>query len=505
MVDGLVVPLINDIMIKISAVEHVKGHVRIKGVMPTYTSEQPEDMNTVRDLGRVVEVAVERNSWGKSGSDMMCCFPKTGGLHRTSGNAPFDTHNISYDNAAIGSHNGPTKTYTSKINDQGRTITPLIGGTTPTLYPSWCHVNKSNTPLSIKTQVAASAFKGKSHKSASRMTKHKRDTNANQKHYKQVRFLKEMKVCGVVMSRRVNIMTTDNTRREIVLCDGGDTNDDAIQQDSSSSDVNFLRICDGDLWVADTINATLGLRFILTGETMPVFIQLPRNESLGIMIDGQNICSAMRSCALTQQQLLARGTRNHVFTENSNKYCCVGAQPGRAERGVLSSLYRLKHGFPSKEWDSLHKLLKRGEYAFDRYMDTDVIRHISCAQSRVHFKTMEPSPSSSHQKNARYYNGLGFGINVYLRSHIDRDFTMLIVQAHIDNHVYQVEDKILCYFAFPRIGVAVALQPGDFLLFNPQEPHSTSSRCRKEDEIFCISSYLKTDVVGLNDNSNPVL
>ena len=81
-------------------------------------------------------------------------------------------------------------------------------------------------------------------------------------------------------------MTTDNIRREIVVCDGGDTNDDAIQQDSSSSDVKFLRIRDGDLWVADTINATLGLRFILPGETMPVFIRLPRNESLGIMNDG---------------------------------------------------------------------------------------------------------------------------------------------------------------------------------------------------------------------------
>jgi len=72
--------------------------VRINRVMPTYTSEQQEDMKAVRDLGRVVEVAVERNSWGKSRSDMMCRFPNTGGLHRTSGNAPFDTQNISYDN-----------------------------------------------------------------------------------------------------------------------------------------------------------------------------------------------------------------------------------------------------------------------------------------------------------------------------------------------------------------------------------------------------------------------
>jgi hypothetical protein len=213
----------------------------------------------------------------------------------------------------------------------------------------------------------------------------------------------------------------------------------------------------------------------------------------------------MRSCASTQRQSLARDTRNHIFIENSNKYCCVGAQPGRAEKGVLSGLYRLKHGFLSNEWDSLHKILKRGEYAFDRYMDTDVIRHISCARSRVIFRTMEPSPSLSYKKTARFYNGLGFGINVYLRSHIDRDFTMSIVQVHIDNHVYQVDDKILCYFAFPRIGLAVALWPGDFLLFNPQEPHSISSRCRKEDEIFCISSYLKTDVVSLNNNSNPVV
>ena len=102
----------------------------------------------------------------------------------------------------------------------------------------------------------------------------------------------------------------------------------------------------------------------------------------------------------------------------------------------------------------------------------------------------------------RIYNGMGFGINVYLRSHVDQDFTFSIVQAHIDNHDYIVNDKIVCYFAFPQIGIAVALRPGDFLIFNPQEHHSISSRCYAQDEVYCISSYLKTAVVGLNDNSN---
>ena len=55
----------------------------------------------VRDLGRVVEDAVEHNSWGKSRSDRKCRFPNTGGLHRTSGDAPLDTQNINYDNLNI--------------------------------------------------------------------------------------------------------------------------------------------------------------------------------------------------------------------------------------------------------------------------------------------------------------------------------------------------------------------------------------------------------------------
>ncbi len=104
------------------------------------------------------------------------------------------------------------------------------------------------------------------------MTKHKRCTNPNQKCYKQVKYLKDVQVCNVESNRIVQFMTSDSIRRNIVVCDGGDTTDDAIQPNSSYSGVYCLRICDGDLWVADTINASLGLRFIWPGETSPVFI-----------------------------------------------------------------------------------------------------------------------------------------------------------------------------------------------------------------------------------------
>ena len=119
---------------------------------------------------------------------------------------------------------------------------------------------------------------------------------------------------------------------------------------------------------------------------------------------------------------------------------------------------------------------------------------------------MVPSPSSSdNTKVSRYYNGVSFGVNVHLRAHTDKDFTMSIVQAHIERQEYKNCDAVICYFAFPRIGIAVALRPGDFLLFNPQEPHCISSRCQNGDEIFSLSSYLKTAIVGHNDNSNPTM
>ncbi len=104
-------------MSNISANEHAGRHVRFNAIMPTYTSGQPDDMNAVRDLGRVVEDAVERNSWGKSRSDWMCCFPNTGGLHHTSGDAPFGTQNFTHNNNTESSYIATTAFYAnSSIN-----------------------------------------------------------------------------------------------------------------------------------------------------------------------------------------------------------------------------------------------------------------------------------------------------------------------------------------------------------------------------------------------------
>jgi hypothetical protein len=69
---------------------------------------------------------------------------------------------------------------------------------------------------------------------------------------------------------------------------------------------------------------------------------------------------------------------------------------------------------------------------------------------------------------------------------------------------YHINNDVIVYFCFPTLGIAVPLRPGDYLLFNPLIPHCISSRCRHEDQIMCVSMFMKTAIVGLNDDSLPL-
>jgi len=109
---------------------------------------------------------------------------------------------------------------------------------------------------------------------------------------------------------------------------------------------------------------------------------------------------------------------------------------------------------------------------------------------------------------ASIFGSVAFGRNVYLNAHRDNDFTYSIVSAHRaldqDKKRYEINDDVICYFVFPRYGMAVPLRPGDILIFNPLEYHCVSSRVAEEDDILCLSLYLKSAVVGLSDNSLPL-
>ncbi len=96
---------------------------------------------------------------------------------------------------------------------------------------------------------------------------------------------------------------------------------------------------------------------------------------------------------------------------------------------------------------------------------------------------------------------IAFGTNVFLHCHTDDDFTMSIIQVFLKGkRQYLFNNEVVVYFCFPTIGVAAPLRPGDYLLFNACIPYCISSRCKVKEEILCTSTYLKTAVVGMNNN-----
>jgi hypothetical protein len=159
-------------------------------------------------------------------------------------------------------------------------------------------------------------------------------------------------------------------------------------------------------------------------------------------------------------------------------------------------------GVLKEEWDIIANSLKRSEHAFYSFAGTEAVRHIHDAGETVPWERI--MYSDERMDCVKIFNGIAFCVNVYLCAHIDHDFTFSVIQVHVDNVDYKIDNNIVCYFGFPRLGVAVALKPGDFLLINALEYHCLSSRCTDDVDILCVSSYLKTAVVGGNDNKRPL-
>ena len=205
---------------------------------------------------------------------------------------------------------------------------------------------------------------------------------------------------------------------------------------------------------------------------------------------------------------LSRGKAKTIFADPSTKvmYKCLGVRVSRASTGVLNyDAWAERVG--AGHWERVLRMVRRAELLFETFAGDEVIQHIKAAKYASPFKTMNAPPDATSRRipPAKYFGGIAFGCNVFLCCHTDDDFTLSTAHILLDgSDVYSLDDEVVVYFCFPTLGVAVPMRPGDFLLFNSRIPHCISSRCRYADKIMCISMFLKTAVVGLNNNSLPL-
>eukprot|EP00957_Ditylum_brightwellii_P005340 407462-Ditylum_brightwellii.AAC.1 len=112
-------------------------------------------------------------------------------------------------------------------------------------------------------------------------------------------------------------------------------------------------------------------------------------------------------------------------------------------------------------------------------------------------KSNAPLFTTTSGVSTTIHQSFAVGKIVYLSTHVDREFTYSCVTIVASGDI----DEVVAYFCFPTIGIAVPLRPFDVLFFDPTVPHNVSSRCDNERDIFCLSFYLKSNIIGGNDNT----
>ena len=250
------------------------------------------------------------------------------------------------------------------------------------------------------------------------------------------------------------------------------------------------------------VDPRVGVAFRGDRGTHPV-IRLPRNESLRILPKSgmSAIYDSLVACEMLSGNSVDRGDSRRVYCDGDDgsdpMYSCLGVLAART--GGVIDLKKCYLALPRENWKVLMKMTSRAEAAFESFADAAVIHQMIHAKASVPFQTMS-SPHSN--RTAKYFGAMAFGRNVFARCHTDDDFTMSVTQVYLKGvDRYGISDRVIAYFCFPTLGIAIPMRPGDYVLFDATIPHCVSSRCHAGDNVMGVSFYLKSLVVGMNNNS----
>ena len=261
-----------------------------------------------------------------------------------------------------------------------------------------------------------------------------------------------------------------------------------------------LRISIGDLFVptAHFADNQTGLTATSDQGGVPPFILVPRAEALKIKNLGATLCDSFDAMNLCQPGTFLRGKKIKIVREARKKYVCVGSMAARGHVGVNAYNPSLAH-VPKFHQQVIRTFFMGCEHLVQKFLPTNLINQALVGINLIQAQTFS-LPAFPGWKS-KIFGAVAQGVNVVLNAHSDPDFVVSLTSVHL-RETYT--DRVLIYFCFPSLGMAVPLRAGDQLIFNPTIPHMISSRCEPEDDVYCTSLYLKTNVLGLNDNSLPL-
>jgi hypothetical protein len=224
----------------------------------------------------------------------------------------------------------------------------------------------------------------------------------------------------------------------------------------------------------------------------------------------QKLYDSLDHILLSHRISLSRGHSKTIFTDQNSKvmYKCFGVRANRSSTGILP--YDDWAAWIGRvHWQCIMTMVRRAELLFESFATDEALQHTRTAKVAVPFKTMHcpptDNPSTPRISPAKYFGAIAFGSNVFLRCHTDDDFVLSMAHVLLDGKdCYEADDDVVVFFCFPTLGIAIPMRPGDFLLFNSRIPNCISTRFQYSQKIMYVTMFLKTLVVGCNNNSLPL-
>jgi hypothetical protein len=246
------------------------------------------------------------------------------------------------------------------------------------------------------------------------------------------------------------------------------------------------------------------------------FVKVPRQWSLQKTTNIANDVSTLSRLLLRKK--LVRGS-SHL--DVSTNYATFGLFCSRNSNSIQCKEDLKTSQISDEDRLQLHYMYSRANELALRVIPTEALRGIRTARMEIKWKTMADTnkigQETSHAPNTSNINlwaAAAASRNYVSASHVDKDFfySCLTVMCHDDSTITQTNGKychyrdnlpIAIYFCLPKKGTVIAMRPGDYIIFNPNEPHCVSMREKfyEDKHIYVMSFYLKSAIVGLNDNS----
>jgi hypothetical protein len=255
-----------------------------------------------------------------------------------------------------------------------------------------------------------------------------------------------------------------------------------------------------DMRVVDTVD---GARMEVSNEES-IFVLVPRRAAIEQLKNVNTTLLSMSALDKAKGFTEKRGNKRITATEGINSnYVTVGLKPNRGSHGILDSW---PHKLSPKYKKQLLKFMSRCQEVANGYIKSKELRGIQIAKLILKWDSINGC------KHGSILPSLSQALNTYLSAHTDEDFfysLMTTACCHAlrdDIDQYKLHAEVSNYFVFPEQGIAVALRPGDLLIFNPKYHHCLSSRTEayQNKDVYSMSLYLKSAVVGKNDNRIPL-